>query len=234
MTVAAKPLIAAVNHLLAREGWAREKLAPYAGRRARVALPLGNLDVEVLPGGLLRVPAPALADDASADASGAAAARADVGTAAPSGERRKPEFDVTMTVEAGAAPAFVSGGQGAAMKYVRIEGDAEFATALGYLAEHLRWEPEEDLAKFVGDAGAYRASTFARELAARARRTGRNLIESVAEYLLDEDPQLVRRGELETLVTDLTRARDSVARLEKRLERLERDPRTPNQAGGNR
>ncbi len=92
--------------------------------------------------------------------------------------------------------------------------------ALGYLAEHLRWEPEEDLAKFVGDAGAHRAATFAREFAQRARRTGRNLLESIAEYLLDEDPQLVRRGELGTFGADLTRTRDALARLEKRLERL--------------
>lgn len=215
MTVAAKPLIAVINHLLAREAWARDKLTPYAGRRARVAFPLGSLDIEVQPDGLFAALAPALAQPTGAQAEAQAAAPA---AAEPHG------FDVTITVDAGAAPAFVSGGQATAMKYIRIEGDAEFATVLGYLAEHLRWEPEEDLAKLIGDAGAYRAASLAREFAERARRTGRNLIGSVAEYLLDEDPQLVRRGELDTLTQNLTRTRDDIARLEKRIERLEQRP----------
>lgn len=247
MTVAAKPLIAAVNHLLARENWARAKLLPYAGRRARVRMPVGTLEAVVLADGLLGPVLPAVAVDAGAG-NGAGGTNAGTATdsrpqhaapgfgtetqaasAAASGpaleagpEAAAQRFDVTITVEAGAAPAFLSGGQAGAMKHVRIEGDAEFATALGYLAEHLRWEPEEDLAKLVGDAGAYRAAAFARDIAGRARRTGRNLLESIAEFLLDEDPQLVRRGELDTLAADLTRARDDVARLEKRIERLER------------
>jgi ubiquinone biosynthesis protein UbiJ len=257
MTVAAKPLIAAVNHLLARENWARAKLLPYAGRRARVRMPVGTLEAVVLADGLLGPVLPAVAVDAgtgSGAGAGSGAGGTNAGTATdsrpqhaapgfgtetqaasaagsgpPPGAGSDPgpdaaaqRFDVTITVEAGAAPAFLSGGQAGAMKYVRIEGDAEFATALGYLAEHLRWEPEEDLAKLVGDAGAYRAAAFARDIAGRARRTGRNLLESIAEFLLDEDPQLVRRGELDTLAADLTRARDDVARLEKRIERLER------------
>lgn len=232
MTVAAKPLIAAINHLLAREAWAREKLVPYSGRRARVAFPLANFDIEVQPDGLFGAVTPALGaashTEAAASSRGSSAGVDAQGTRA---DAREPSFDVTITVDAGAAPAFLSGGQPGAMKHIRIEGDAEFATVLGYLAEHLRWEPEEDLAKLIGDAGAYRAATFAREIAERARRTGRNLIGSVAEYLLDEDPQLVRLSELETLTLDLTRARDDVARLEKRLERLERHPSATRATG---
>ena len=237
MTVAAKPLIAAINHLLAREAWAREKLVPYSGRRARVAFPLGNLDIEIQSDGLLGTVPAALDVSRDTDTTDAADVVARASNGAPaSGESTRPQtaeraaqpgrdalpFDVTIKVEAGAAPAFLSGGQAGAMRHVRIEGDAEFATALGYLAEHLRWEPEEDLSRLIGDAGAHRAAGLARDLAERARRTGRNLIESVAEYLLDEDPQLVRRGELDALTQTLTRTRDDVARVEKRLERLER------------
>jgi ubiquinone biosynthesis protein UbiJ len=233
MTVAVQPLIAAVNHLLARESWARAKLLPYAGRRARVRMPVGALEVVVLADGLLGpivpvVPAIGVAradrdQGAGTGADTAPAGRFETPGAAHAQDALPEVFDVTIMVEAGAAPAFLSGGQAGAMKHVRIEGDAEFATALGYLAEHLRWEPEEDLARLIGDAGAHRAAAFAREIAGRARRTGRNLLESVAEFLLDEDPQLVRCGELETLAVDLTRTRDDVARLEKRIERLERE-----------
>jgi ubiquinone biosynthesis accessory factor UbiJ len=43
----------------------------------------------------------------------------------------------------------------------------------------------------------------------------------VAEYLLDEQPQLVRRSALDTFNAELSVARDALARVEKRIERLE-------------
>lgn len=118
MTLAAKPFAAAVNHLLARESWARERLAPYAGKTARLACPPVVLTLLVQPDGYL----------------GAV------------GETEAQQFDVTISVPSDALPAFVQGGQAAVMKHVKIEGDAEFATVIAKLAEHLRWEPEEDLA----------------------------------------------------------------------------------------
>jgi ubiquinone biosynthesis accessory factor UbiJ len=48
------PGIAFVNHLLQREEWAREKLAPFAGKRVRVAMsPLPDLAFGVREGGIL-------------------------------------------------------------------------------------------------------------------------------------------------------------------------------------
>ncbi len=51
---------------------------------------------------------------------------------------------------------------------------------------------------------------------------GRTLVENVTEYLLDEKPTLVRHLALDDFGTDVGRLRDDLARLEKRLERLER------------
>ena len=47
------PLISAVNHLLQTESWAREALAPHAGKSARLSLPPVDLDITVLPDGRL-------------------------------------------------------------------------------------------------------------------------------------------------------------------------------------
>ena len=48
------PVLAFVNHLLAAEPWAREKLAPFAGKRVRVkALPLPDLAFVVTAEGTL-------------------------------------------------------------------------------------------------------------------------------------------------------------------------------------
>ncbi|TDN68475.1 SCP2 sterol-binding domain-containing protein [Paraburkholderia sp. BL10I2N1] len=206
MTLAAKPFAAAVNHLLARESWARERLAPYAGKTARLSCPPVTLMLMVQPDGCL----------------------------AAIEEREAQQFDVTVSVPGEALPAFLQGGQAAVMKHVKIEGDAEFATVIARLAEHLRWEPEEDLARLVGDAPASRLAALARSAGDHARRTGRNLLDSVAEYLLDENPQLVRRAALEDFNAELARARDALARVEKRVERLEQkvEARGADASGG--
>ncbi|CAG4890901.1 ubiquinone biosynthesis accessory factor UbiJ [Paraburkholderia saeva] len=206
MTLAAKPFAAAVNHLLARESWARERLAPYAGKTARLTCSPVTLILLVGPDGYL----------SAVD------------------EIETQQFDVVVSVPSDALPAFVQGGQAAVMKHVKIEGDAEFATVIAKLAEHLRWEPEEDLAKLIGDGPAVRIATLARTAHDQALRTGRNLLDSVAEYLLDEKPQLVRRAALDDFNAELARARDALARVEKRVERLEHkvEARDADASGG--
>ncbi|TAL94968.1 MAG: sterol-binding protein [Paraburkholderia sp.] len=206
MTLAAKPFAAAVNHLLARESWARERLAPYAGKTARLTCSPVTLILLVGPDGYL----------SAVD------------------ESVTQQFDVVVSVPSDALPAFVQGGQAAVMKHVKIEGDAEFATVIAKLAEHLRWEPEEDLAKLIGDGPAVRVATLVRSAHGQALRTGRNLLDSVAEYLLDEKPQLVRRTALEDFNAELARARDALARVEKRVERLEHkvEARDADASGG--
>ncbi|MGH8679948.1 MAG: SCP2 sterol-binding domain-containing protein, partial [Burkholderiales bacterium] len=48
------PVIAFVNHLLAEEQWARDKLAPFAGKRVRVTAPaLPDLAFAVANDGML-------------------------------------------------------------------------------------------------------------------------------------------------------------------------------------
>jgi ubiquinone biosynthesis protein UbiJ len=189
---ASKAFAAAVNHMLARESWARERLLPYAGKTACFVLAPFSLYLMVQPDGLI----------------GAI-------------DENQVSFDVTLSVPPEAIPAFMQGGQAAVMKHVRIEGDAEFATTIAKLAEHLRWEPEEDLARVIGDGPAHRIGSTVRLVSDQARRSGRNLLESVAEYLLDEQPQLVRRSALDTFNAELSIARDALARVEKRIERLE-------------
>ncbi|GLU32986.1 SCP2 sterol-binding domain-containing protein [Trinickia caryophylli] len=193
MILAAQPFAAAVNHLLARESWARARLAPYAGKTARLVFSTIAMTLVVQPDGHL-----AAIDEAEAH-----------------------EPDVSLAVPADAVAAFIEGGQAAVMKHVKIEGDAEFATLIGKLAEHLRWEPEEDLAKLIGDAPAYRLAALVRTAGSQAARSARNLRDAAAEYLLDENPQLVRRASLEDFNAELARSRDALARLEKRVERLE-------------
>ena len=66
-----------------------------------------------------------------------------------------------------------------------------------------------------------RAAEIVRTAGGHALHAGRSLRDSIAEYLLDEKPQLVRRGVLDEFNAELARTRDALARVEKRIERLD-------------
>jgi ubiquinone biosynthesis protein UbiJ len=193
LKTASSGFAAAVNHLLVREPWALERLKPYASKRVKLSCTPVSIALAVQADGLF-----AATTDAEAGA-----------------------FDVTIAVPLDALPVFLQGGQAAVMKHVRIEGDAEFATTLAKLAEHLRWDPEEDLARVIGDAPAHRVGLVARAVQEQAQRTGRNLLDTFTEYFLDERPQLVRKSALDAFNAELSRTRDALARVEKRIERIE-------------
>ncbi|KND58623.1 YigP ubiquinone biosynthetic protein [Candidatus Paraburkholderia schumanniana] len=190
---------AAVNHLLVRERWALERVKPYAGKRVKLSCTPLSITLVVQPDGLF------------AATTEAEAVQFDVTIAVP--------LDVAVPLDA--LPAFLQGGQAAVMKHVRIEGDAEFATTLAKLAEHLRWDPEEDFARVIGDAPAHRLGLIARSVHEQAQRTGRNLLDTFTEYFLDERPQLVRKSALDAFNAELSKTRDALARVEKRIERIE-------------
>lgn len=186
--LASQATVAILNRLLARESWAREKLAPFAGRVARIeALPL-VLVLGVAEGGQF---------------------------AAGSGEPT-----VTIAVDSAQLPAFLFDPQ-AILRNVRLEGDAEFAQALSQVLQNLRPEPEEDLARFVGDAAAVRLVGFLRAVAVQVREGGARLAATAADYFAAENPLLATRTEADGFARDVADLRDAAERLAKRIERLE-------------
>ncbi|MDF7083444.1 hypothetical protein NLR02_23965, partial [Escherichia coli] len=116
-------------------------------------------------------------------------------------------------------------GQAAVLKHVRIEGEAEFANVFSTLLRNLRWDAAEDLSRLFGDVIAQRMVSGAQAARPEATRVSRSLAESVASYLMDEQPTLVRHARLAQFADDVAALRDAEARLVKRLERLEKLPR---------
>jgi ubiquinone biosynthesis protein UbiJ len=108
-----------------------------------------------------------------------------------------------------------------AFSYVRIEGDAEFANAISQLSRSLRWEPEHDLERLFGPIGANRLAGGARSAFANVNATGRRLAENLAEFLVEEQPVLIRPGEVDAFGADVVRLRDDLERTAKRIARLE-------------
>ena len=102
------PFVAALNHLLAREAWATDRLRPFAGRAVRLRVPpLPDLDLVVAGTGLLaRATPPA-------------------------------EPDLTVTLKPGALPALLARDD-RLMREVEVAGDTDLATALQFVFRNLR------------------------------------------------------------------------------------------------
>lgn len=107
------------------------------------------------------------------------------------------------------------------MADIHISGNAELADALGFVLRKLRWDGEEALSRLIGDIAAHRASTVARDVVSWHRQTAQNVVENIAEYFADEQPLLVKRPALEELAGSTATLRDDLARLDKRLRKLE-------------
>lgn len=107
-----------------------------------------------------------------------------------------------------------------AFSYVKIEGDADFANTISQLSQSLRWEAEDDLSKIVGDIAATRIVGGARSALGAVRSLHRSVTENTAEYFLEENPMLMRPQGIADFTNDITRLRDDVARLAKRIEKL--------------
>lgn len=109
-----------------------------------------------------------------------------------------------------------------AFSYVQLEGDADFANTISQLVKSLRWEAEHDLEKVVGPVAAVRMVQGAKSLFGAFLTGNRKLAENTAEYLLEENPVLVRPEVTEDFGADVTRLRDDVERFAKRLANLEK------------
>lgn len=153
--------------------------------------------------------------------------------AAPFGLTLQVADDGTFAASAGGEPAVTIGvalsslplamfDPQAAMKDVRLSGDAEFAQALAFVLQNLRPEPEEELSRFIGDAAAQRLVGFLRASASQWKQIAENMLDNTAHYVVTENPMVVGRDELDAFNQDVNRLRDTVARIEKRIDLLAR------------
>ncbi|MEH6435716.1 ubiquinone biosynthesis accessory factor UbiJ [Massilia sp. DD77] len=186
------PALAAINHLLAQEAWARAALARHAGKDACIDTGHLQLRMHVAADGMLE------------------AGRED--GQSPAG--------VTIRVKLADLP-LIAQDRTRALSYVKIEGDAEFANTISQLANGLRWDAEHDLERVVGPLGARRLAEGARQAGQLVSGAGRRLAENLAEFLAEERPVLVRPALREEFAAEVVRLRDDVERAAKRIARLE-------------
>lgn len=128
---------------------------------------------------------------------------------------------VTIRLQAADLPLMLQNPQ-RAFSYVKVDGDAELANTISTLSQQLRWDAEADLSKLFGDIAAVRLVAGARSVAQTALGSARKLQENLAEYLLEERPVLVRPTAVSGFAGAVSKTRDDVERLIKRIEKLER------------
>jgi ubiquinone biosynthesis protein UbiJ len=191
---AVRLLLAAIGHVLRQQPWARDKLRMHAGRAIRV-----GIDAAPAAG----LPAPQLL--ASIDSQG---------YLQPADPGAEPAATLLLRPSADAMFGMIREGAQGLSRHLRVEGDVMLAATLGELAQHLRWDAEEDLSKLVGDALAHRLAQFGRLGFARAAEL-RGRVESSAARFADTDQQpLTTRRQLQAL-------REGIAALDMQLQALE-------------
>ncbi len=193
----AQTALSALNHVLRQQAWARDRLRAHAGRTVRVvvASPLGPV-----------ASGARIADDGTLEVAVVDA----------------PTVTLTLTPSIDAVFGLLRDGPRGLTGALKVDGDVMVAAAVGEIAQHLRWDVEEDLSRVFGDRVAHRVGETARD---GARQAGdlRDRVESgVRQFLVQEDRQLVGREELRTLSDALRDLEDVVGRLESKLARRAR------------
>ena len=127
-------LVLFLNHVLMQEKEAKDRLARKKGSVLHIRWGLFALELSITPAGLL--------DRASSAA--------------------KP--DLLIEVTADSPMALLESVMAGKSPPVKIEGDVQLAAELGWLAENLRWDFEEDLSRVVGDIPAHAIADAAKRV----------------------------------------------------------------------
>ena len=123
-----------LNHVLMQEREAMARLLAQRGRVARVQWRQSFMALQITPAGLFNL----AADGAVADL----------------------QIEVTEPSPLALAQAALRGDK----PTIRIQGDVQLAGEIQWLADHVRWDIEEDLARLLGDAPAHVIATTARRV----------------------------------------------------------------------
>ncbi len=129
-----------LNHVLMQEKEAQNRLLRKKGSVVHLRWGLFALDLVITPAGLVGRATPGAKPDLLLEVAAESPAV------------------VMQSVFAGKAPP------------VKIEGDVQLAAELGWLADNVRWDIEEDLSRVIGDVPAHTLANAARQVLAGLRQ----------------------------------------------------------------
>ncbi|MBM3351135.1 MAG: hypothetical protein FJY53_05030 [Betaproteobacteria bacterium] len=149
------------------------------------------------------------------------------GSLAMAGETAQP--DATITIPPSLLLRLIAKDDSAKLM-IKIEGDAELASTLAKVINHMRWDYERDISQVIGDVPAYKISAIGKHTVNAAIETAENLASMLSEYWQEENPLLAKKRHVEQLIADVDTLRADVERLEKRLHKITlKQPLAPTQ-----
>lgn len=188
-------LVWALNAVLNRELWARQRLAHYGGRS--VALSIGALHVPL-----------------AFTHTGNVVEAKNITTA-----------DVQLTIATERLKDFpavlAQSNPDAILALIHIQGDAGFAHALAQVASQLHFDPEAEIARFTGDLIAVRLVSTVKQLIFTSKRTALRLEGNMAEFLGEESGVLVSNDYYHLWQSRLSQLDQRLQRLEQRTTQLQ-------------
>lgn len=102
-----------------------------------------------------------------------------------------------------------------------IEGDMDFAQTVSTVINDLSWDPERDLARVVGDAQAVWVMNTLSALGTNAKDVVQRFKNNLREYVVHEKSMTPTASEFDAFRGEVNQLRDELARLEKRLAKLD-------------
>jgi ubiquinone biosynthesis protein UbiJ len=193
-TIAATAACRGINHVLESEPWACAELSKHVSKTILLQLSFGQLGFCIGSTGRLEA------------------------------LRELENPSLALEVSATALSGIVSSPgnlKEQAFKAVKSTGDADLAQLIGRLAGQLRWEYEEDLARILGDAPAHFAVQKGKKFISATRSAAGDLLDNLVEYVSEERKVLLNMRDFMAHKSELSDLRESVDRLEKRIEHLE-------------
>jgi ubiquinone biosynthesis protein UbiJ len=187
-----------VNRLLAREAWARDKLAAYAGRVFAVKVGPATAGFRIANDGLLE--------------------HAPLADVTP---------DLRITISPLNVPTFLADPRHW-NEFVVEDGDADLGGVLKELAQTIPWFVEQAFAQVLGPIAGQRAADAGRSLLAFPAYAAERVTESVGRYARDEAQLLARGDELRALTVQSEALAARIDALAARVDALaQRVPASP-------
>lgn len=103
---------------------------------------------------------------------------------------------------------------------IEIKGDIELATTISQLIKEIEWDYEDDLSQVIGDIPAHHLVQFGKQVIKRTKETSFNILDTFAEYWLEEKPLIAKKRLIEKFNKEVDTLRFDVERLEIRLKKL--------------
>lgn len=186
--------VSALNALLQREPWARERLAPHSGKAVRFIVGPGIVNLSIQGSGLVAVSDPAIIPNAT--------------------------FTIPVAKLASLPAILRSRDPSALTALLHIEGDAALAQVVSDLARSLRWDFQEDLSRVVGDVATTRLIGAGKLAASGLGQAAERLAGNVSEYMTEESGMMAGRQAFEGLSADMRSMLQRLEQLEARVGAL--------------